>query len=95
MDDLGVPPFQETSIWSSISLNIIALGADAGQNAGLKKEVHTHLLAHRLIDRDYLDICSLCVFEACLLDLFGLVLYLASCGLDSSLDAIELCLAEK
>ena len=47
------------------------------------------MLAHRLIDRDYLDICSLCVFEACLLDLFGLVLYLASCGLDSSLDAIE------
>lgn len=80
---------QKVLIWSSISLSTIALGADAiGSNAGLKKEIHNkHMHTHT--GRDHLNICSLFVFEACLLDMFALGLYLANCGLDSSLGAIE------
>ena len=78
---------QKVLIWSSISLSTIALGDAIGSNAGLKKEIHTH--GHTHTGRDHLNICSLFVFEACLLDIFALGLYLANCGLDSSLGAIE------
>ena len=63
------------------------MGDAIGSNAGLKKEIHTH--GHTHTGRDHLNICSLFVFEACLLDIFALGLYLANCGLDSSLGAIE------